>query len=284
MPENIPSSEQKEFGENVEVVLKFIRHGERTKEGALTDYGRAVTAERGQESGLQDKGFDAVKAIGSNAGPKNPDGIGRSLETADIYAYEVAGDAQFVTRARDILNFEKFINKLPFDWTSFYNSHLPGDFEKLSDQEKVVAARNAQTATINHLMSLDAPRAQEYIKEAAGSFAYIIDHYIQIAKRLKSGSEVLIPAGTHGGVMEFVLQQALVRKDENGKEVVGFKNFDEIGGGFNPSESYDVDIATDENGDLKELAVSFEKDSGRPALRDAHLDLTKLEELKDFLF
>lgn len=100
--ENIPSPERKESGRQVEIVLKFIRHGERTKEGALTDYGRSITAERAQQSGLQEKGFDAVKAVGSNAGPKNPRGMGRSLETADIYAHEIAGDEQFASRAQKV--------------------------------------------------------------------------------------------------------------------------------------------------------------------------------------
>ena len=281
MPERIPSPEQKEFGRQVEIVLKFIRHGERTKEGKLTDYGRSITAERAQQSGLKEEGFDAVKAVGSNAGFKNPAGRGRSLETADIYAHEIAGDEQFATRAQKILNYETFVNKDPFDWNVVYNSNLPDNFETLSDEEKVVAAKKAQATTLNHLIALDTPEAQAMKQEAAGSFAYLIDHYMQMTKRLKSESKVLIPAGTHGGVMEFVLQQALVRKDKNGQEVVGFKDIAEIGGEFSPSEAYDVDIATDEDGNVGELKVSFDSPA-RPSLQGAHLDKARLEELKNF--
>jgi hypothetical protein len=278
--ESIPSPEQKEFGRQVEIVLKFIRHGERTKEGTLTDHGRDITAERARESGLEEAGFDAVKAIGSNAGPKNPDGMGRSLETADIYGYEIGGDAQFATRAQKALNYQTFVNQEPFDWLAFYNSNLPENFNELSDEEKVNAAKQAQVATVNHLINLDTPEAKGYRQEAAGSFAYVIDHYAQMAKRLKSESKVLIPAGTHGGVMEFVLREALVRKDRDGKEIIGFSDLDEIGGEFSPSEGYDVDIETDEDGNLGPLKVSFDNKS-RPT-GDFYLDKAKLEELKDF--
>jgi hypothetical protein len=274
------SPESKDFGKNVEIMLKFIRHGERSKDGKLTDYGRSVTAERARQSEFKKEDFDAVKAIGSNAGSKNEKGMARSLESADIYAHEIAGDEQFVTRSQKILNYENFVSKEPFDWAEVYNSNLPADFETLSDDEKAAAGKKAQTATVNHLITLDTPEAQAMRQEAAGSFAFLIDHYMKMAKKLKSESKVLIPAGTHGGVMEFVLQQALVRKDEDGKEVVGFKDIADIGGEFSPSEGYNVDIATDEEGKPTDLKVSFDNEN-RPALRDAHLDVAKLEELKD---
>jgi broad specificity phosphatase PhoE len=275
------SPERKEFGRDVEIVLKFIRHGERDKSGRLTDYGRGITTERAKRSGLRDENFDAVKGVGSNAGARNSSGQGRALETANIYAHEIAGDEQFVTRAEKVLNYETLANKYPFDWTEVYNSYLPEHFDVLSDEEKANAAKKAQTAVVNYLINLDSPEANAVKDESAGSFAYFIDHYMKMAKRLRSESKVLIPAGTHGGVMEFILQKALVRKDEKGNDVVGFQDLDEIGGEFSPSEAYNVDITTDQEGEPGELKVSFDNPL-RQHLQGAYLDKAKLAELKDF--
>jgi hypothetical protein len=256
--ENTHSPEQKKRGNNVEIILKFMRHGERTPEGLLTDYGREVTKERARGSGIQGADFDAVKAIGSDAGAKGPSGLGRSLETAQIVALEIAGDEAFKTRASDILNPLTMVHQVPFDWDKMYKSNLPENFSELSDQEKAMAAKKAQTAIVNYLVQLNTPEAEAYKREAAGAFAHIIEHYRKMAKKLDADSKVLMPAGTHGGVMEFILQQAGVRKDEEGKEIKGFTDLKEIGGEFNPSDAFNVDVATDEAGENKPLVVSFD--------------------------
>jgi hypothetical protein len=278
--ESVHSPERKEFGENVEIILKFIRHGERDLKNNLTDYGRIMTKERARESGIQKEYFNAIKAIGSTSGPKGPSGMQRSLETADIYAREIAGDEAFATRARDVLSYESLICEEPFDWGEMYNSNLPENFSELDPKEKAAVAKKAQNAVANYLVRLNTPEAEAYKREMAGSFAYVIDHYQQMAKRLKTGSRVLIPAGTHGGVMEFILQQAGVRKDEDGKEVKGFIDLREIGGEFDPSEAFNVDIATDDEGDSKPLVVTFDN-KNRPQ-GEFRLDSKIIAELKDY--
>jgi len=204
----------------------------------------------------------------------------RSLETAHIYADEIVGDEAFNSIAREILSYESYVSPPPYDHIAIYNTNLPENFEDLSDEEKVEAAKKAQAATINHLFSLKTSEAEQYNKEVAGSFAVFIDKYIRMTRRLKSGSRVLIPAGTHGGTMEHLLFQALVTKDEEGLEKIGLDSIDDIGGGFDPSEAYDVSIETDENGELKALNVTFD-DPKRPK-GEMKLDLGKIEELKDF--
>src|ERR1700722_2766923 len=129
--ETINSPEREKSGENVEIVLKFMRHGERDLDGNLTDYGRGITKERARESGIDENDFDAVKAIGSTAGPKGPTGMPRALETADIYAHEIAGDEAFQTRARRILSYEDLKNGIPFDWFAMYGKNLPENFAEL---------------------------------------------------------------------------------------------------------------------------------------------------------
>ncbi len=80
--EQIKNIENKEkFGRNVEILIKFIRHGERDSEGNLLDVGRKITKENAVLTGLNKDDFDAIKAIGSNATPQGELNIGRSLET-----------------------------------------------------------------------------------------------------------------------------------------------------------------------------------------------------------
>jgi hypothetical protein len=279
--ETLGDKESLEKGANVQIQLKFIRHGERTPDTMqLTDYGREVTRERAGESELSSDDFNAVKALGSNMDPNPETGMGRSLETADIYAQEIAGEEAFQTRPRVLVNTDKLISPAPFDWNVFYKSQLPENFNKLSNEEKAKASRAAQGKTFNHLLSMNTPEAEKYKKEMAGSFAKFIDKYIRMPEKLKSGSRVLIPAGTHGGMMEHLLYQALVMKDTEGKETTGLESIDDIGGGFDPSEAYNVFVETDEKGNLKALKVTF--DNLNRSQGEMHLNLGKIQELKKF--
>lgn len=279
-PEQIAPRETKERGNNVRIVLKFIRHGERTKEGQLTDYGRNITVIRAGESGIMPEDFDAVKAIGSTAGPKGPGGMERSLETADIYARKVTDNNVFKTRGSDVLNYENLKSPAPFDHKTVYNSFLPADFEKLSDEKKAETAKHAQKKILEKYFADKSPEGEAATNEVVGSFAYLIDRYVKMSKRLESGSEVLMPAGTHGGTMEFLLQKALVYKDKDGMEHTGFESLDAINGEFDPSEAFNVIIETDDKGDLKEIKITFDNPA-RPQ-GDMHLDLKALEEPREY--
>lgn len=272
---------EKEKGKNVKIVIKFIRHGERDKEGNLLDLGREITAKRANESGIKKDDFDVVKAYGSNAKPdKTVSGMGRALETADIYTHEIAGDEQFTTRVNDILNYETLINPAPYDHREVYDANLPENFDELMGDEKIEAAKKAQTAVVNHLINLNTPEAIEYKKEIAGSYAHIIKHYEKMASKfLNSDSKVLIVAGTHGGMMEFVLQQALIR-EKNGEKLIGFEDINDVGGEFDPSDSFDVDVATNEQGKIKDFTVRF--DNHQRPQESMKLDVTKLEELASY--
>lgn len=278
-PENGETRENLEKGRNIKITLKFLRHGERDKEGNLTDYGREATKQRAQESGLRDIEFDAIKAIGSSAGASSGQGM-RAFETANIYAQEVSAGEALNSRIRDVLSYETLKNPMPYNHREIYNANLPENFDSLDDEAKVEAAKKAQRAVLEYSMSLNTPEADALRREAAGAFAGLITHYQKMSHRLNSDSKILIPAGTHGGTMEILLQQAMVRKDDEGKEVIGFDKLDAIGGEFNPSEAYNVMIETDENGDDKELRISFD-DGSRPG-GDLRLDPNKLKELSQY--
>lgn len=283
-----------EKGKNVKVILKFIRHGERAKTGELTDYGREITRQRARERGIRKEDFDAVKAVGSQAGPKvlvpieggftsekAEQKMGRSLESAHIYGHEIAGDDAFKSRPRNILSYETLKSPIPDDYARIYNFNLPDNFESLSNEEKAIASKRAQTAVVNHFLNLKTPRGEAYNREIAGAFAIFILHSQDLAKNLKSGSKVLIPSGTHGGMIEPFLQQALVRRMEDGREIHGFEGVEEIGGDFNPSEAFSVEIKTDTSGNVELPMVSWD-DPDRPKTTKMYLDPAKLQELAEF--
>jgi hypothetical protein len=107
-----------------------------------------------------------------------------------------------------------------------------------------------------------------------------VEHYQKLVKKLKNNSRVLIPAGSHGPTIEILLQQALVIKKEDGTEQVGFDNIDDIGGPSQPSDSYNIEIVTDENGEFQDLVVTFD-DPDRPQF-EMRLDGDRIRELAEF--
>lgn len=270
--------EGKEMSKNVLLILKFIRHGERTKGGELTDYGRQVTRQKAEKTELS--GLGGVKAVGSPFKPKGSEMPPRSLETADIYAQQLVRsgkvEKKYATKTRQILGPENLKTPVPFNWNEFYNSQLPQNFEELPDEEKAVAAHKAQTATVDNVLNMK--EAIGFNHELASNFAFFVDTYLRMVERLKDGSKILYVAGTHGGLMEPFLKECLLRRDKEGQVKRGFERLEEIGGAFRPSDSFDVVIETDESGQ-KQVGVSFDDPNRLPG-EELTLDLERLQELK----
>ncbi len=273
--ESLRNAEQ--IGHKVRTCLKFIRHGERTKTGELTDYGREVTRSVASPNMVEGDWHDKTFVIGSNVDP-NRNGIGRSLETAAIYGLETDGTAT-TPIPEDRLNYKHMKSLLPYNHTEVYNSFLPSNFETLTDKEKVEAARVAQEGVMKHLLDLHTPEAESYKREAAGAFADLVLECQRKNHELPNGYTQTGIAGTHGGTMEFLLQQALVCK-EGGEQKIGFDNFGVIGGIFHPSESYDVVLETDESG--KDVAIKVIFDDPKRGVGELTLDINKLKELAVF--
>lgn len=279
-PDIQSTPEIQERGQSVTLRLKILRHGERVGT-YLTNYGRQATRDKARESFEDLVNYDAIKAIGSPVDP-NPEAVknmGRALETAHIYADELADQDKFVTRENVLLSYETIISPAPYDHMAMYNDNLPKNFLTLSDSDKAEASKKAQTAVVSYLAELKTPEAIQYKKEIAGAYACLIDHYIRMLPKLKSGSKVLIPAGTHGGMMEFILLEAGVITNNDGNAKTGL-TLSGIGGGFDPSEAFNIDITTDEEGQNKPLVVTFDNPN-RP-IKEVSLDMKKIKELKDF--
>lgn len=134
---------------------------------------------------------------------------------------------------------------------------------------------------MDHLSSLKSDQAMTYKKESAGRFAAFVEHFADMSKRLKSNSNVLAIGGSHGGTMEWLLYEALEWTDKTGNKRTGFDHISDIGGGFNPSEAYNVIVKTDEKGIIMpKLEVSFDGPN-RPEGK-MYLDIKKVVELSDF--
>lgn len=277
--------ETKEKGANVKIILKFIRHGERDSEGNLQDYGRDITRKKARERGFKKEDFDAVKAYGSTAGPKveieGEIDMARSTETAHIYGKEIADEGIYKTRPRKELSYETLVTPPPYDHRAIYDSFIPENFDEMTDEEKIAAAKEANKKTIDYFIGLKTEEAEQHKKEVAGAFAYIIEHTSRKTQRLDSGSTILEPEGSHGGSMELILQYAMVREDDEGNQTIGFETLDEIGGDFDPSEAFNVVVETDENGELKDYVLTFDDTEKRPGGK-IYLDKDKVRELAEF--
>ncbi|MFA6525468.1 MAG: histidine phosphatase family protein [Patescibacteria group bacterium] len=250
-----------EKGKNVRIVIKFIRHGERSEDGQLLDSGREDTLELAKS--VDKEQFDAVKAIGSNYGPASEVEVkgearkmGRALETAHLFASGVDEDAEFTSRANEILDPNNLHTPMPYNHKAMVKSFLPENYDDLPEEEKNKLYKEAHQKTLDYALDLYSPEAIAWKMERAGAFANIIEHYQKMAARLKNGSKVLLPAGAHSPYMEIILQFALVRETEVGQDWQ--ISPEEIGGAFQPSEAYNVEIETDDAGALKDIGISFD--------------------------
>ena len=216
----------------------------------------------------------------------------RSLETAHIYAKNIAVGGQYKTRPRSILSYETLKLPMPYDHAQIYDSFIEEylkknysdkdikSFESLSGEEKEQAASYADGKTLVHFMNLDTEEARQARKEVAGSFAVLIEHFSKMAKeKLKSNQKILYPVGSHTGMMEPLLSESLVRINKDGNKVIG-GTLDDFGGSFNPSEGFDVRIKTNEAGELEQYVVSF--DNNQRFSGEIYLDANKIKELAEF--
>jgi hypothetical protein len=298
MAENIEKqSSSSENGEKTEgskrFSFKIMRHGERTFDGLLSDYGREVTKEKARANVLPD-GIDIVKAIGSPSGPINEEsGVTkpRALETADIYVHEFAdatGAEQYKTRPKSELGFDTLQTTEPFSWNAYYKEiaektaqeKYSRHFAELSDEQKADAANVAQNASVKRL--LEDENGHEHVHEIACRIAYAVDKYARMSDRLDPDTNVLYVGGTHGGMIEPFLKEALARTDAEGGCIRGFDDLDEIGGAFRPSEAFTMNIETESNGE-KKIAVTFDNAERQKIFNEQNLslDIGKVRELAE---
>ena len=276
------SSIESQFGSNVEGLLKITRHGDRDpKTNRLTEAGEEMTADYARKSGIGPDDYEVIHAIGSTVDPYDDEkgkNMGRAERTAQIYAATIAGERKFATRKTEVLAYNKLTSPVPYNHKEVYGSFLPKNFNDLSLDEKVAAGIVAQGKLTEYVLSLNTPEASKYKEEAAGSIAYLINHYRKAIHHVHSGKKLLIPAGIHGPTMEFFLQRALIRRNKDGSGTRGFEKLSDIGGQHNVSESFSVKFGTNEKGEDSVIGISFDNPD-RPSAEQMFIDSKVVEEL-----
>ncbi|MEI6288428.1 MAG: histidine phosphatase family protein [bacterium] len=239
---HIFTPEIKRFGRNVEIHAVFVRHGEKSENGELTNEGKKQAAEFGDNL----KSRDAIKGYSSP--------VQRAIETVEQIIENSPHDKKLKTRIRTEIG-------IPPSSQEFYKK-----FKELEKQGPDEAAKWYLS------FGTERPDAETSSPhEVAESFAYILAKYFKMADRLYSGSNIDLVNGTHQGLPEALLKEVLKRKIDDNKEIIGFDNLEDIGGALKFTEGMEFVIKTDERGD-KKLTVNFRG-------QEYDIDMAKLNEL-----
>ena len=238
---HISISEIERFGRNVEIHVIFVRHGEKSENGELTDEGKKQAAEFGET--LESR--DAVKGYSSP--------VQRAVETVEQIIENSPHDKKLKTRIRTKIG-------IPPSSQDFY--------KKFKELEKQGPDEAAKWFLSFGAEKPDAETASPH--EVAESFAYILTRYFKMADKLYSGSNIDLINGTHQGLPEALLNEVLKRKIDD-KEVVGFNNLEDIGGALKFTEGMEFIIKTDEQDD-KKITVNFRG-------QEYDIEMAKLNEL-----
>lgn len=281
-----------ETGSYVGGVVVFTRHGVREKTGELKNEGRIRTREimndlARRPGSVLSIAVDKIHVVGSNAGPKGPTGQERSLETAHIVGEELSkaarGEYDQNARVAPRLSYETVsidIEKV-YAHTKIYDDTYDAALARGLDVP--VAAQAAQDAALDAAFSVQSMEADAMRKEMAGAFAAFLEEFKTKLKAAKNGSTITVPAGTHGGVMEYLLQQAVEWDDASGKHFgPGFTSIKEIGGAFAASESYAVWTDTDKFGNFSEMIIEFQDKDRRKGMYNLRLNSQKVSELAEY--
>ncbi len=234
-------SQEKRFGSGVQIHAIFMRHGEKSESGELTEEGKRQATKLGND--LVSK--DAIKAYSSP--------VQRVLETVQQVIEAAPHDKKLNTRIRSEIGIppssKEFIKK----------------FRELEKQGPNAAAEwYLSFGTEKPDSETTSPH------EIAESFAYVLKKYLRMTEKLYSGSNIDLVNGTHQGLPEALLKEILIRKKDN-ETIIGFDKLEDIGGALKFTEGMEFLIKTDEQGN-KSLKLNF-----RGQTYDLEMD--KLDEL-----
>jgi hypothetical protein len=268
-------------GRDVALALWFIRHGDKDKEGFLTEEGRARAREVAKRASSQDPTvYDQFWGIGSDAGNKNDGRMPRARETAQIFLAQFSGIKGHPVAMNPQLSYKSILTPDPFDYEGMLAELLPKDIAEMPLETQVAERQKADTLVINYWLSN--PKTRPYMRELAGGFAKVIENQETIVPGLMSGTRALVPAGTHSVMLESLLTEAMFVENQQGQTVhYAPRSLDIIGGAFKTAEGYKVKLATDEEGRNMPLEVRFDSPDRNP-LKDGrtYLDRAVLRALR----
>lgn len=234
--ENIVTDGRDAFGLNVELHTTFMRHGEKDKEGLLTETG----AQQAQAYGASIKQADAIQAYSSV--------VERSIETTAnaIAAARHTGDYGLgKSPAGRNIRLKKEIS-MPDIFDTKFGKELMKRYKQ--SPEDATNWYFAQGSKASRGGSLSATQLAE-------GFAYILKSNMGLSNKIYSNSKVNLINGTHQLLPECLLREVMIR-EVDGKKVVGFDKIEEIGGLLNYAEPVDFVLKRDDIGDY-DMKVNF---------------------------
>lgn len=253
------------YGENIEARVVIIRHGEKTHdpenlESSLTEDGRVASANFGKTRKLR----DIVKPSSSNTT--------RTKDTA-LLATEHSPTVKKGTYInRPELSFEYdehglLANKIK----EIKKDTLGEDYKKIDKSEFDKRIKEASNKTTNFFLDFENSKPDEKTNspiEVASKMAKLLLTYIEMTKRLKSGSNVDLINATHDLNIASFLKEVISGK----KTKSDSRNFDiqSIGGAIGYNEGFEIIIhRTDkDNFSLKLLFRENEYDIDKKVLED----------------
>jgi hypothetical protein len=236
--ENNKEESRIEKGENVIIHAIFTRHGEKeyslyNPEANLTLVGKKECFEFGKKR--EEKNM--IKPYTSDTS--------RTTETAELITSGSLTEHKGIIRKRKELSFVYDKNgQFLKDELKIKIGILGENYEKLSDDEKQKRLREAGEKQTDYYLSFGdkKPDLKTYSPiETASGIAKLIDEYITMSGKLKSGSNVDLINATHDFNLAAFLKEAIIRKVEK-KETRGFKSINEIGGSIDFNENFEIII------------------------------------------
>lgn len=257
--ENTPSQEEIKYGLNVHAVLEFGRHEipGKTPEGMSADYltpeGQASAKERGKK--IKERNVAAYSS------PKD-----RAQETVDL---EIQSSQEFSDKAVNVINkkiselSEGLLREGSQKGTNEFKVKIAKEldtvvgFNKIMSQAQEWAKKevaNGSKRSLNSLLTqfyLDNPELCEKEgvttpHEAATQIAYRAARELGMTERFLNDTDVRLVNITHGPKLEPFLLEVI---DD-------FKTLEEMGDSFNPGESFEFEVQTDQNGQ-KSIKLNF---------------------------
>lgn len=255
MPERRESSPRFETGElgpeyydngnnpDNEVVMSVYRHGDKTKEGALSEKGIEQAAEIGVGRKIIGKGvkgyhspIERTKTMVETA----IDSIPKNVSAGEFKKYH--------TRMRKGLGFLPFSKAAAAEWGKHGSSAAEWYFENYYDQP----------------FDKDSLSAKEWAEQTASLFY----RHIKMTGRLNKGSKINLEEASHGGCLDAFLADAFreqIKKDPVNPE--GETIIAKMGGDIQMADQFQIDAKTDANGRLsakllfrgKKYPVNLEK-------------------------
>lgn len=236
-----PQLENHELGENVTIHALFTRHGE--KRFDMEDFNTELTDEGRSASWIQGKTRPQVDLVKAYSSPTH-----RTIETAQLIAEASPTDKKLEQRIRHNLSmYFDHEGELVQKCRALKKKIFGDNIDSLDEVDKEKKLEEYNIDSTNLFLSYGDRNPDPGTcspQEAAAGIARVLDIYMRMVDRLKSGSEVDLINGTHDWNIAAFLKEVIIR-DVDGHEVRGFDKIEDIGGPIDFNEGFEARISTD---------------------------------------